>query len=57
MCDANEFERTESFWLKQAKEDLLKRDPLDAVNDVEELSRFAQERLVAIISGGLKGKH
>jgi len=36
---------TESFWLRQAKLDLLQRDPVDALNDAEALARFAHGRL------------
>lgn len=32
---------TESFWLRQAKADLSRRDPLDALNDAEQLVKFA----------------
>ena len=35
----------ESYWLAQAKLDLLKRDPVDAANDADALARFAEGRL------------
>ena len=41
---------TQSNWLKQAKADLLMRDPVDAVNDVEVLLQFAQQRFDALLS-------
>lgn len=41
---------TQSNWLKRAKADLLMRDPVDAVNDVEALLLFAQQRFDALIS-------
>jgi hypothetical protein len=39
----------ESFWLAQAKLDLLQRDPVDAANDADALARFAQGRLDALL--------
>lgn len=39
----------ESFWLAQAKPDLLQRDPVDAANDADALARFAQRRLDALL--------
>lgn len=41
---------TESAWLRQAKADLLRRDPIDAVNDVEALLDFANENLATIFA-------
>lgn len=35
----------DSFWLQNAKLDLLQRDPADAVKDAEALVGFAQRRL------------
>lgn len=37
--------QTESNWLRQAKFDLMRRDPLDAYNDVLELEAFAKQVL------------
>ena len=42
--------KTESFWLRKAKLDLLQRDPVDAVNDAEALARFAQGRLDQLLT-------
>ncbi len=41
---------TESYWLRDAKIDLLHRDPVDAVNDAEALARFARKRLDALLT-------
>ena len=41
--DAERIE-TQSFWLRQAKVDALRRDPVDALNDAEALVRFAKAR-------------
>lgn len=42
---SDEVDRTQSKWLRDAKLALLNRDPVDAVNDVEALLKFAQNRL------------
>lgn len=42
---SDEVDQTQSNWLRHAKLALLNRDPVDAVNDVEALLRFAQCRL------------
>ena len=42
--------KTESFWLRKAKLDLLRRDPVDAVNDAEALARFTQGRLDQLLT-------
>ncbi|WP_226554837.1 hypothetical protein [Celeribacter naphthalenivorans] len=49
MAPNNEIEATQSHWLRQAKADLLQRDPVDAVNDAEALVVFAQKRLAALL--------
>ncbi|WP_175499419.1 hypothetical protein [Loktanella salsilacus] len=38
-----------SFWLAQAKPDLLQRNSVDAANDADALARFAQGRLDALL--------
>ena len=43
---------TESHWLRQAKIDLLRRDPVDAINDAEALAAFATKRFDALMKGG-----
>lgn len=45
MKRAAELHYKESFWLQNAKLDLLQRDPADAVKDAEALVKFAQRRL------------
>ena len=49
MAQGNDRSAVESYWLKQAKIDLLQRDPVDAVNDAEALVRFTQKRLDALM--------
>ena len=36
---------TESDWLRQAKVDLIRRDPVDAFNDAEALLQFSADRI------------
>lgn len=38
-----------SFWMKHAISDLLQRDPVDAVSDVEALSNLMARRADAIL--------
>jgi len=42
----NDVMLTESNWLRQAKFDLMRRDPVDAQNEVEALLTFARQLLV-----------
>lgn len=45
MLGLTEEQMTESKWLKGAKEALMQRDPVDAINDAEALVAFARDRL------------
>lgn len=50
MPDQREIDFTQSHWLRKAKAELMLRDPLDAVNDVEALLKFAEGNLQQIFS-------
>lgn len=50
MLDAREVDFAQSHWLKKAKAELMQRDPVDAVNDVEALLKFAEANLQRILS-------
>lgn len=41
-----------SFWLKEALEKSLSRDPVDALNDAETLVAVLQGRLIALLGRG-----
>ena len=47
MKHAAELHIKESFWLQNAKLDLLQRDPVDAVKDAKALVEFAERHLDA----------
>ncbi len=51
QADINEILDTQSTWLRQAKADLSRRDPVDAINDAEALLDFAQRRLTSVFHG------
>ena len=40
---------TQSDWIKHAVQDLLDRDPLDALNDVTELKHVMERRFVETV--------
>lgn len=50
MPDPREVDFTQSHWLRKAKAELLLRDPVDAVNDVEALLKFVEANLRQILS-------
>lgn len=50
MPDPREADFTQSHWLKKAKAELMLRDPVDAVNDVEALLRFVEANLQQLLS-------
>lgn len=50
MTHPREIAATQSTWLRDAKASLLLRDPVDALNDAEALTAFAQARLDALLA-------
>ena len=49
MTDAELADFCESYWLKDAKKSLMRRDPLDAIRDAEALLKFIVDHFDAAI--------